>query len=398
MDFGFNEEGNKFPFSYSSSSSSPSSSSSQHKTQMAPPLSNTRWEAQAHQIHDGHHRQMSTNWLNNRYEPEEDNETATATASTEADSTLSASAANIEKEQLFDKVVTPSDVGKLNRLVIPKQHAEKHFPLDSSTNEKGLLLNFEDRNGKPWRFRYSYWNSSQSYVMTKGWSRFVKDKKLDAGDIISFQRGVGELEKHRLFIDWRRRPDGPDPVSFHPHTHHLPLHRSNTPWSPLLMRPPPTARDRFQLSQTNPLNRNSYYGGFPTGNNVVNPGGTMGSVLFFRSAAAPTMEWQQQPGVVVEPIVFDSVPVVQGMGAAAAKRLRLFGVNMECPIPESHNPDMLSTTTIPNTTMASQSPQLSSSSQHPLQLRLYNGTPVLPPIDFLNANKGKASLSLDFDI
>lgn len=84
---------------------------------------------------------------------------------------------SIEREHMFDKVVTPSDVGKLNRLVIPKQHAERYFPLDSSSNEKGLLLNFEDRNGKPWRFRYSYWNSSQSYVMTKGWSRFVKEKK-----------------------------------------------------------------------------------------------------------------------------------------------------------------------------------------------------------------------------
>ncbi|CAI8607779.1 unnamed protein product [Vicia faba] len=110
-----------------------------------------------------------------------------------------------EKEHMFDKVVTPSDVGKLNRLVIPKQHAEKYFPLDSTSNEKGLLLNFEDRNGKLWRFRYSYWNSSQSYVMTKGWSRFVKEKKLDAGDIVSFQRGVGDLFRHRLFIDWRRR-------------------------------------------------------------------------------------------------------------------------------------------------------------------------------------------------
>ncbi|KAF3522606.1 hypothetical protein F2Q69_00049721 [Brassica cretica] len=112
---------------------------------------------------------------------------------------------------MFEKVVTPSDVGKLNRLVIPKQHAERYFPLDNSDNNKGLLLNFEDRTGNSWRFRYSYWNSSQSYVMTKGWSRFVKDKKLDAGDIVSFQRDPGNKEK--LFIDWRRRPKIPD----HPH-------------------------------------------------------------------------------------------------------------------------------------------------------------------------------------
>ncbi|XP_071723442.1 B3 domain-containing transcription factor NGA1-like [Rutidosis leptorrhynchoides] len=108
---------------------------------------------------------------------------------------------HLEKEYMFDKVVTPSDVGKLNRLVIPKQHAKRFFPLDSSTNDKGLLLNFEDRNGKLWRFRYSYWNSSQSYVMTKGWSSFVKEKKLNAGDIVSFQRGVGDSGKDRLYID-----------------------------------------------------------------------------------------------------------------------------------------------------------------------------------------------------
>ncbi|URE25860.1 B3 [Musa troglodytarum] len=108
-----------------------------------------------------------------------------------------------EKEHMFDKVVTPSDVGKLNRLVIPKQHAERYFPLDASANEKGLLLSFEDRTGKSWRFRYSYWNSSQSYVMTKGWSRFVKEKRLDAGDTVSFSRGVGDSGRHSLYIDCR---------------------------------------------------------------------------------------------------------------------------------------------------------------------------------------------------
>jgi hypothetical protein len=40
-----------------------------------------------------------------------------------------ATATAAAREHLFDKTVTPSDVGKLNRLVIPKQHAEKHFPL-----------------------------------------------------------------------------------------------------------------------------------------------------------------------------------------------------------------------------------------------------------------------------
>ncbi|KAJ0088972.1 hypothetical protein Patl1_32648 [Pistacia atlantica] len=101
--------------------------------------------------------------------------------------------------------LTPSDVGKLNRLVIPKQHAEKYFPLGGGgdAGDKGLLLSFEDESGKCWSFRYSYWNSSQSYVLTKGWSRYVKEKRLDAGDIILFERH--RTDGQRLFIGWRRR-------------------------------------------------------------------------------------------------------------------------------------------------------------------------------------------------
>lgn len=110
------------------------------------------------------------------------------------------------REQLFEKAVTPSDVGKLNRLVIPKQHAEKHFPLQSGNVSKGVLLNFEDPTGKVWRFRYSYWNSSQSYVLTKGWSRFVKEKNLTAGDIVTFQRST--CPDKQLHIDWRAKSSG----------------------------------------------------------------------------------------------------------------------------------------------------------------------------------------------
>ncbi|KAI3730559.1 hypothetical protein L1987_61730 [Smallanthus sonchifolius] len=107
------------------------------------------------------------------------------------------------REQLFEKTVTPSDVGKLNRLVIPKQHAEKHFPLQIGNTSKGVLLHFEDISMKVWRFRYSYWNSSQSYVLTKGWSRFVKEKNLKAGDIVSFQRSTGPDKQ--LYIDWKAK-------------------------------------------------------------------------------------------------------------------------------------------------------------------------------------------------
>ena len=123
----------------------------------------------------------------------------------------------VDREYLFEKSLTPSDVGKLNRLVIPKQHAEKHFPLNNAaddvaaaeTTEKGMLLTFEDESGKCWKFRYSYWNSSQSYVLTKGWSRYVKDKQLHAGDVVFFQRHRFDL--HRVFIGWRKRGEVSSP-------------------------------------------------------------------------------------------------------------------------------------------------------------------------------------------
>ncbi|XP_076914412.1 AP2/ERF and B3 domain-containing transcription repressor TEM1-like isoform X2 [Bidens hawaiensis] len=114
------------------------------------------------------------------------------------------------REQLFEKTVTPSDVGKLNRLVIPKQHAEKHFPLQNGNSSKGVLLHFEDIGMKVWRFRYSYWNSSQSYVLTKGWSRFVKEKSLKAGDIVSFQRSTGPDKQ--LYIDWKSKTGSGDVI------------------------------------------------------------------------------------------------------------------------------------------------------------------------------------------
>lgn len=137
-----------------------------------------------------------------------------ASSSSSAAGADAAAAPVVELEYMFDKVVTPSDVGKLNRLVIPKHYAEKYFPLDPSTAAEGVLLRFEEclagaasaaaAEGKQWLFRYSYWNSSQSYVITKGWSRFVKDKQLDTGDTVSFSRADSGL---RLFIDWSpRRP------------------------------------------------------------------------------------------------------------------------------------------------------------------------------------------------
>ncbi|MED6205050.1 regulator of (H+)-ATPase in vacuolar membrane [Stylosanthes scabra] len=139
------------------------------------------------------------------------------------------------REHLFEKTVTPSDVGKLNRLVIPKQHAEKHFPLQGNgcAAAKGVLLNFEDVGGKVWRFRYSYWNSSQSYVLTKGWSRFVKEKSLRAGDSVQFYRSSGP--DRQLYIDCKARMGGGGVVNNSPNNNNEDDHNNQSKDNDLLI-------------------------------------------------------------------------------------------------------------------------------------------------------------------
>ncbi|KAG6468586.1 B3 domain-containing protein Os02g0683500-like [Zingiber officinale] len=209
---------------------------------------------------------------------------------------VAADGSNGRREHMFDKVVTPSDVGKLNRLVIPKQFAERFFPLEPDMADKGVLLCFEDAAGEQWSFRYSYWHSSQSYVMTKGWSRFVKEKHLHAGDTVSFLRAPTTGAGHRLFID---------------------LHRPRHFYHPLI------PYDTFR-----PWGVASWGGNTAAANQILCYNRTL-----------PGLPRQHIAGLKAAyddgDTVLDSVPVVIGGMAAttksAPKRFRLFGVNLECP-------------------------------------------------------------------
>lgn len=126
---------------------------------------------------------------------------------------------------LFRKELTMSDVGKLNRLVIPKRHAVKYLPSvrdDQNEIEEGEIVEdvellFYDRGMREWRFRYCYWKSSQSFVCTTGWKGFVKDKKLKKKDVIDFYTcDVKTLElgqsKRFMMIDVHRFSDDDSPV------------------------------------------------------------------------------------------------------------------------------------------------------------------------------------------
>ncbi|KAF9606816.1 hypothetical protein IFM89_029273 [Coptis chinensis] len=140
------------------------------------------------------------------------------------------------RHQLFQKELTPSDVGKLNRLVIPKKYATKYFPQLSTASERseGLEDNgLEDNGGsvedielalydkemRSWSIRYCYWKSSQSFVFTRGWNRFVKEKELKAKDVVTFyqcewREGAQVQGKQFCMIDIEHTPSETNTCSF----------------------------------------------------------------------------------------------------------------------------------------------------------------------------------------
>jgi RAV-like factor len=132
---------------------------------------------------------------------------------------------NKARQLLFFKVVSPGDIGPQNRLLIPRQHAQKHFPLfgscSTSAGRRGVMINFEDGKGKIWRFRYSYWSSSRNHVLNGGWAEFAREKGLRPGDMVRFWRVTNELGDVQLFIecDTKRTPARQSPVLELPMSH-----------------------------------------------------------------------------------------------------------------------------------------------------------------------------------
>ncbi|CAN1166680.1 AP2/ERF and B3 domain-containing transcription factor At1g50680 [Linum perenne] len=127
-------------------------------------------------------------------------------------------------KQLFQKELTPSDVSKLNRLVIPKKYAVRYFPrvpevedgAEKEEDDDNVVLSFYDRSMKTlWRFRYCYWKSSQSFVFTRGWNRFVRENRLEAKDTVTFclcERRNGATSETFFMIDVAEKEQPPRQV------------------------------------------------------------------------------------------------------------------------------------------------------------------------------------------
>ncbi|KAJ8432440.1 hypothetical protein Cgig2_027737 [Carnegiea gigantea] len=87
-------------------------------------------------------------------------------------------------QELFRKELTPSDVDSKG-----EHNMDWNFALGQNTGDQDgddIELIFYDKSMRSWKFRYCYWKSSESYVFTRGWNKFVRDKDLKAKDIVTF--------------------------------------------------------------------------------------------------------------------------------------------------------------------------------------------------------------------
>lgn len=100
-----------------------------------------------------------------------------------------------EKPNSFAKTLTQSDANNGGGFSVPRYCAETIFPrLDYTADPPVQTVTAKDVHGESWKFRHIYRGTPRRHLLTTGWSSFVNQKKLVAGDSIVFLRAEnGEL-------------------------------------------------------------------------------------------------------------------------------------------------------------------------------------------------------------
>ncbi|XP_047321639.1 auxin response factor 10 [Impatiens glandulifera] len=94
-----------------------------------------------------------------------------------------------DKPASFAKTLTQSDANNGGGFSVPRYCAETIFPhLDYSTDPPVQTIVVKDVHGVIWKFRHIYRGTPKRHLLTTGWSTFVNQKKLVAGDSIVFLR------------------------------------------------------------------------------------------------------------------------------------------------------------------------------------------------------------------
>ncbi|GAB2286838.1 hypothetical protein Dimus_021228 [Dionaea muscipula] len=115
----------------------------------------------------------------------------------------------LEKPASFAKTLTQSDANNGGGFSVPRYCAETIFPrLDYSVEPPVQTILAKDVHGVTWKFRHIYRGTPRRHLLTTGWSNFVNQKKLVAGDSIVFLRSAEDGELCVGVRRARRRPGG----------------------------------------------------------------------------------------------------------------------------------------------------------------------------------------------
>ncbi|XP_012093265.2 auxin response factor 16 [Jatropha curcas] len=105
------------------------------------------------------------------------------------DGSFDGNASSQEKPASFAKTLTQSDANNGGGFSVPRYCAETIFPrLDYSAEPPVQTILAKDVHGEIWKFRHIYRGTPRRHLLTTGWSNFVNQKKLVAGDSIVFLR------------------------------------------------------------------------------------------------------------------------------------------------------------------------------------------------------------------
>lgn len=101
----------------------------------------------------------------------------------------------------FAKVLTSSDANNGGGFSVPRFCADTIFPqLNYQIDPPVQNLEVTDIHGVLWTFRHIYRGTPRRHLLTTGWSRFVNNKKLVAGDSVIFMKN----SRGDMFVGIRR--------------------------------------------------------------------------------------------------------------------------------------------------------------------------------------------------
>ncbi|GLU00981.1 hypothetical protein SLE2022_183110 [Rubroshorea leprosula] len=102
----------------------------------------------------------------------------------------------------FAKILTPSDANNGGGFSVPRFCADSIFPpLDYQADPPVQTLSATDVHGAVFEFRHIYRGTPRRHLLTTGWSKFVNNKKLIAGDSVVFMK---DSTNGQMFIGVRR--------------------------------------------------------------------------------------------------------------------------------------------------------------------------------------------------